>query len=332
VSEHGFEFAGAQLEWPIGSAAGMTNHPTIEGVAARFDTLTASGLSVVTIGSWKLGGETGGNGYAQTDAGWEHVNVDEYLDLQNGAGYNAKGLPGPGADNGMPALPDLLVLARSRGVEMGLSFSPHTSDPLSEMPEILEHSRRALREGVLYVEINLSCPNVPGRPPFYQDADGLEHFYDMVASGPALLNYHGRPGLYPKYGPRTEGEYVFQERDKSLGGLVTSNTLGNQEPKDAEGNPAIHVNGGRAGMSGPALNWLGEEQLALALDHEPSSHEIVSALGVSTGADVYRRHDEMGAKLVQLGSVLYWPEQVGCETPAEVVQQIKEEYVAAAAA
>jgi dihydroorotate dehydrogenase (fumarate) len=200
------------------------------------------------------------------------------------------------------------------------------------MPEILEHSRRALREGVLYVEINLSCPNVPGRPPFYQDADGLEHFYDMVASGPALLNYHGRPGLYPKYGPRTEGEYVFQERDKSLGGLVTSNTLGNQEPKDAEGNPAIHVNGGRAGMSGPALNWLGEEQLALALDHEPSSHEIVSALGVSTGADVYRRHDEMGAKLVQLGSVLYWPEQVGCETPAEVVQQIKEEYVAAAAA
>lgn len=331
MGEQGFEFAGAQLDWPIGSAAGMTNHPTIEGVAARFDTLTTSGLSVVTTGSWKLGGETGGNGYIKTDAGWEHVNVDEYLDLGERSGYNAKGLPGPGTDNGMPALPDLLDMAWSRGVEVGLSFSPHTSEPLAELPEILELSRKALAAGVLYVEINLSCPNVPDRPPFYQDADSTATFFDMVAKRPVMLNRFNRPGLYPKYGPRTESDYQAQPTLWSIGGQVTSNTLGNQEPKDSEGNPAIEVNGGKAGMSGPALTWLGEEQLRRAVQNEFHGQEIISALGVSTGEDVKRRRD-IGAKLVQLGSVLYWPELVGCETPAEVVEQVKDELVTAMAA
>lgn len=329
MSEQMFEFAGVQLDWPIGSAAGMTNHPTVEGVAARFDTLTASGLSVVTLGSWKLGGETGGNGYTKSGPGWEHVHTDEYLDLAVGAGYNAKGLPGPGTDNGMLALPDLLDVARSRNVEVGLSLSPHTSEPLQELPEILEIGRKALEAGVLYVEVNLSCPNVPGRPPFYQDVEGLGAFFDMVASKPVMLNRHNRPGLYPKYGPRTEADYFAQPTHWSIGGQVTSNTLGNQEPLDTEGQPAIEVNGGKAGMSGPALTWLGEEQLQRAIHHEFRGQEIVSVLGVSTGEDVRRRLD-MGAKLVQLGSVLYWPKLIACETPAEVVQQIKDEFAAAA--
>lgn len=328
MSENGFEFAGAQLDWPLASAAGMTNHPTIEGVAARFDTLTASGLSVVVAGSWKLGSETGGNGYVKTDTGWEHIHTDEYLDLASRAGYNAKGLPGPGTDNGMPALPDLLDMAWSRGVEMGLSLSPHTSDPLSELPEILDLTDKALAAGVLYVEVNLSCPNVPGRPPFYQDADGLARFYEMVARHRVLLNRYGRPGLYPKYGPRTDDDYQSQPLLWSLGGQVLSNTLGNQEPVDESGSPAIQVNNGKAGMSGPALNWLGEEQLERAVRHEFKGPEIVSALGVSTGHDVKRRRDA-GAKLVQLGSVLYWPELVGCETPAQVVRQIEDEFVVA---
>ena len=331
MSEYQFEFAGAQLDWPIGSAAGMTNHPTIEGVAARFDTLTASGLSVVTAGSWKLGEESGGNGYIKTDAGWEHVNVDEYLDLEAGAGYNAKGLPGPGTDNGMPALPDLLDVAWSRGVEMGLSFSPHTSEPLEELPEILELGRKALAAGVLYVEINLSCPNVPGRPPFYQDTEGVLAFADLVDARPIMLNRHGRPGLYPKFGPRTAHDFINIGVLPGIGGSVTSNTLGNQEPVDSEGNPAVHVNNGRAGMSGPALTWLGEEQLQQAVEHEFKGQETVSVLGVSTGEDVKCRRD-MGATLVQLGSVLYWPNLVGCETPAEVVNQIKGEFMDAMSA
>jgi dihydroorotate dehydrogenase len=326
MANKGFEFAGAQLDWPIGSAAGMTNYPTIEGVAARFDTLTASGLSVVPLGSWKLGGESGGNGYDRTSTGWEHVRVDEYLDLATGAGNNAKGLPGPGTDNGMPRLPDFLDMARSRGVEVGLSLSPHTPEPLQEMPEILELGRKALAAGVLYVEVNLSCPNVPGRPPFYQDTEGVSAFFDMVASGKVMLNRYGSPGLYPKYGPRTEGDYRSQPTLWSVGGQVTSNTLGNQEPKDADGNPAIEVNGGKAGMSGPALAWLGEEQLRRAVRHEFRGQEIVSVLGAATGADVKRRLD-MGAALVQLGSVLYWPELVGCETPAQVVEQVKAQLV-----
>ncbi len=326
MSEQGFEFAGAELDWPIGSAAGMTNHPTIDGVAARFDTLTASGLPVVTAGSWKLGGESGGNGYVKNGSSWEHVYIDDYVDLEARAGYNAKGLPGPGTDNGMRALPDLLDLAWSRGVEMGLSFSPHTAEPLSELPEILELGRKALAAGVLFVEVNLSCPNVPDRPPFYQDIESVLGFCNLVDRGPVMRNRYGYPGLYPKFGPRTNREFVMIGAVPDIGGLVTSNTLGNQEPKDAHGNPAVQVNGGRAGMSGPALAWLGEEQLEQAARLEFKSMEIVSALGVSTGYDVKRRLDA-GARLVQLGSILYWPQLVNCDTQTEVVDRVKAEFV-----
>lgn len=322
----GFELGGAQLDWPIGSAPGLTNHPDIEGVAARFDTLTSSGLCFVPLGSWKLGEPNGGNGFVWTGKGWEHVNTDEYLDLETGAGYNAKGLPGPGTDVGMERLPDLIDLARSKGVETGISFSPHTQEPLKELAEFRELGRRALDAGVLYVEVNLSCPNVPNRPPFYQDPESVQAFYDMFKLDEPLLNHFGRPGIYPKYGPRTDDNYVDVSPSSSIGGQVTSNTFGNQEPKSPDGKPAISVNGGKAGMSGPALNWLGEEQLQLARENEHPSQEIISVLGVSTGADVKRRL-EMGATAVQLGSVLYWPELVGCETPAQVVSQIKRQFV-----
>lgn len=330
MSEMSFEVAGAELDWPIGSAAGMTNHPSVEGVAARFDTFTKAGLGFVVLGSWKLGEASGGNGYVQTETGWQHRHVDEYVDLDGEAGYNAKGLPGPGTDAGMQALPDFIDLARSRDVETVLSLSPHTAEPLKELRELLEIGRKALKLGVLYVEVNLSCPNIPSRPPFYRDIESVVEFYQMVEAGAPLINRYGHPGLYPKFGPRTEADYFEGWRIPGIGGLVTSNTLGNQEPADEAGRPAVGVNGGKAGMSGPALAWLGREQLAQARAHEQPDQQIISVLGVSTGAEVKRRL-ELGASAVQLGSVLYWPELIGCETPVEAVRQIKQEFVTAVA-
>ncbi len=333
----GFELAGAELPWPIGSAAGMTNHPDIEAVAARFAGLTEAGLGFVVLGSWKLGEASGGNGYIKNDTGWEHVGGDEYVDIETGAGFNAKGLPGPGTDTGIDRLPDLIDLGHSQGVEVALSLSPHTSEPLEELREILEVGRKALAAGVLYVEVNLSCPNVPGRPPFYQDIDAVGQFYEMVRSGAPLPNRHGQPGIYPKYGP---GLTLAQMRatmqmtigSQSIGGRVTSNTLGNQQPMLPDGvTPAIQVNNGKAGESGPALTWLGREELLHARETQQimpgaSTEQLVSVLGVTTGREVKRRLD-LGASAVQLGSVLYWPELISCETQAETVEQIKVGFV-----
>jgi dihydroorotate dehydrogenase len=314
-----FELAGAELDWPIGSAAGMTNHPDIEVVANRLDNLTRAGFSFVLAGSWTLGEASGGNGYIRTATGWEYIGGDEYVDPIAKAGYNAKRLPGPGTDIGISRLPDLVDVAHSRDVELALSLSPHSGSPLEELKEIYHVARTALSQNVLYVEVNLSCPNVPGRPPFYLDKEGIDAYYTFLDEQPILRNHYGLPGLWHKFGPMSE-----RPKAPPSGGVVTSNTLANQEPKLPNGEPAITVNEGRAGMSGPALKELGRAQLALWASR---GNQRVSALGIDSGHEVRYRIDH-GADAVQIGSLIYWPEELAnADTPAEVVDTMKREFL-----
>ena len=339
MAQNEFSLAGAELDWPIGSAAGLTNHPDIEIVANRFENIVKSGVSFAVLGGWTLGEVRSGSGYIKTDTGWDYIGGDEHYDIELGAGWNAKSLPGPGTDTGLDRLDDLVDIANSRNVEVGLNLSPHSGNPVEELKELLEVGRKALNKGVLFVEINLSCPNIPDRPPFYQDLDGVLEYYAYKDTIPPLVNKHGRLGSYEKFGP-FEGDFIdvkYFPHDSNSGGLVTSNTLGNQEPKLANGEPAIKVNNGKAGMSGPALKELGFEQTRLWVKARErlawiggaASREIISVLGVSTGQEVKRRL-VAEASAVELGSVLYWPELVGCESPAEVVEQIKQEILEAA--
>ncbi len=328
-----FELAGAELSWPIGSAAGLSNHPDIEVVANRIQNLAEAGFSFIPAGSWKLGEPDGGNGYVKTDTGWDYLGGDEYVDLELRAGYNAKGLPGPGTDLGMAHLTDLMDIARSRGAEFALSLSPHTGQPVEELKELVEVGRKALDAGVLYVEVNLSCPNIPDRPPFYMDVEGVTQFYDNLARVAPLRNRHDKPGLYLKFGPVNPENVqpMYRYTSESIGGHIRSNTLGNQTP-DHEGENPIKVNNGKAGMSGPALRELGQEQLHM-FTFEPVSEigkkvigETISVLGIDSGQEVRYRIDR-GANAVQIGSIAYWPELLGLETTAEVVDRVKQEFL-----
>lgn len=325
-----FTLAGSELSWPIMTAPGLTNHPDIEQVANLFDMYTSIGLGGVALGGWKLGEASGGNGYRWNPdlKSWDYFGGDEYADIENGAFFNAKGLPGPGTDQGLERMDDFIDMAWGRGVEVTLNLSPHTAEPLKELEELIEVGRKSLNKGVLLVEFNLSCPNIPGRPAFYKDRQSVAMFLDMMDRSQPLTNRYGMPGAYLKYGPTEPGERIVFRRAQGVGGVILSNTLGNQEPKKSDGSPAIAVNEGKAGMSGPALESLGREQLQ---NNSEIDGEVISALGVSHGEEVKRRL-ELGARAVQIASVLYCPELIGCETPAEVAGQIKNEFVQAMAA
>lgn len=321
-----FKLAGAELDWPIGMAPGLTSHPDINMVAGYLDHYASLGLGFVLPSSWTLGGAHGGNGYVKTESGWKYVGGDEHVDRGLRAGYNSKGLAGPGTDSGMASLGDLVDMVRGHGTEMALSLSPHSGKPLEELRDLVEVGRQALKKGVLYVEFNLSCPNIPDRPPFFQDTASVYRFYEYLDQGATALNRFGHPGFYAKYGPLN---FVLpnQPRPKSLGGRITSNTLGNQEPYLADGQPAIKVNNGKAGMSGPALRVLGRAQLEMWREAEPEV-EHVSVLGVDSGYEVKKRLD-LGASAVQLAAILNWPELRECESPGEVVELVKEEFIEA---
>ncbi len=329
--EQKFVFAGAELDWPLAISAGLSNHPSIEGVASQYEYYCASGVSVALLGSWTVGDERSGNGYQKINNHWEYLGGDEYVDLKNLAGYNAKGLPGPGTNLGMPRLKDFVDLARSKNIEPGLSLSPHGGEPLEELKEIISLARTALKAGMLYVEVNLSCPNVEGRPAFYLDPESLFDFYEYLYTQNDLQNKYDKPGVYLKYGPyeNPESSAPMSYLPALLGGVVTSNTLGNQIPINDEGEEMIKVNGGKAGKSGPALKLLGRQQTALwAGPNSPKrrQQELVSVLGVGSGQEVKKRLD-LRASLVQMGSILYWPELVGCDSAGAVIDKVKKEFV-----
>jgi dihydroorotate dehydrogenase len=331
-----FMIAGAQMDWPIGVGAGPTNHPDIEVVARRVDQFSSIGVSALTAGTWKLGDASGGNAHLfLPDGTWMHQGGDEYVDLVARAGHNSKGLPGPGVDGGLSRLGDLLEITESRKVRLGLSLSPHSGEPLAEFPELLAAAKKALKIGVYWVELNLSCPNIPDRPAFYKDLESVMRLMHMISNlkGGALVNRLGERALFPKFGPMDASvdddslrQGVIYYRNW-LGGVVTSNTIGNQEPKLPNGEPAILVNKGRAGMSGPACAEEGSRQLLLWNNaRRGRDFSLISVLGVAAGDEVYQRLKN-GADAVQAVSAFYWPELVDQESAAAVADMLKEQFV-----
>jgi|GEM_PF-2689214 dihydroorotate dehydrogenase len=336
-----FKLAGAELDWPIGTAAGMSNHPDIEVVARRFEGLVALGVGEAVLGSVKLGLASGGNAHVQQpDGSWDYLGGDEYVEVDKGIGHNSKGLPGPGVDSVLERIDDFIDLGRAKNTEVSLSISPHTQDPLSEIPELLEAARKALKAGVLRVEFNLSCPNVPERPAFYLDIEAVRKFITLVDDQKdSLRNRFNHPGVTPKFGPMGKIEKAIDEgylrgdvslamRKGIFGGTVTSNTiLGEGVPKEDGGNE-ITVNNGKAGQSGPYFEEIGRNQLDRWLFSQVPTqrNEIISVLGISTGTEVLRRLN-LGASFCQLASVIYWPELAGGESAKAVVEKIRYQFI-----
>ncbi len=244
-------------------------------------------------------------------------------------------MPGPGVDGGISRIEDLLDITESKGVKAGLSLSPHSSEPLNEFPELLAAAEKALKAGVYWVELNLSCPNIPDRPPFYKDLESVMRLMHMISNlkGGALVNRFGQKALFPKFGPMDSGvddeslrQGVIYYRDW-LGGAVMSNTIGNQEPKLPNGEPAILVNKGKAGKSGPACAEEGSRQLQLwNAAKRGRDFSLISVLGVGSGDEVYQRLED-GADAVQIVSAFYWPELVGKESAGAVADSIKKQFV-----
>lgn len=339
-----FMVAGASLDWPMGTGAGLTNHPDMEVVARNIEYYCGLGLPEVVAGGYKLGDAHGGNGYVKLPSGlWEYIGGDEYPDEVNRAGYNAKGLPGPGLSAVVERASDLLEIANNKAVELSVNISPHTPEPLSEMDDLFDTAEKLLKAGFLRVEFNLSCPNIPDRPPFYLDTESVNRFVEIAGKWrDRTRNKNNLPGIYPKFGPMGTSldeqelrKFIWQSsRYGTFGGVVTSNTLGGQEPKLDSGEPAILANGGKAGKSGPAMRDEGMRQLSLWLTARDSSvdGELVSSLGVLSGENILNRlatrNGKVGAAFCQLTSVLYWPGLVEHQDAQGVVNEFKNDIVA----
>jgi dihydroorotate dehydrogenase (fumarate) len=177
----------------------------------------------------------------------------------------------------------------------------------------------------MMMEINLSCPNIPGKPPPAYDAASLSEYILAIAEAGQSF---GRAPKHPvhvgiKTPPYTyHGQFqnlimALEESAKLPNGcpisfITATNTLGSCLVLNASNEPALgSANGtGIGGMAGDALHpiALGNvktiRQMLDASEHSQLRRISVIGIGGVSDADGFRRMKSVGATAVGVGTAL----------------------------
>jgi len=265
-----------------------------------------------TIGALVLGSYTQ-NEHAGNDADG-HYNVF-WWDKEQEAAYNSIGLRNPGSKNASGFLPEAIKVMEAAGQLAIISVTTlKGEDPKVVLPEMAEW---ALEMGAQAVEFNGSCPNLdPQHPLLCYDVD------EMLG---VVVAVRQRVGYAPVLGVKvsdlpydTVEDYIGMDLDF----YDVINTKGNQPSpiNPATGRPAIEVNEGLAGQSGPIIHGLARENLLKWKDilrrHQRDKIDILSIGGVDDGYEVYDRIHNMGALMVGGAQEFY-----RAKDPREVAQR-----------
>jgi dihydroorotate dehydrogenase len=266
-------------------------HRTPLGVAAGFDKngTTFAGLGKLGFGHVEVGTIT-----LAPQAGNDRPRI--FRRLGERALVNRMGFPNDGADRISARL-----LRRPRGLVVGANVSKRRDASLDEAPEDCRAVARAVVGRCDYLVVNVSSPNTPG----LRDLQQVERLRDVLL---AVREEVGETPLLVKISPDLEDDDVDAIADLAvelgLAGIVATNTT-------------IAHDGPQGGLSGPPLR---AQSLALLrrLHARVGDHiTLVSAGGVSSGADAWERICA-GATLVQAYTgFVYggprWPSRVNRE-------------------
>lgn len=177
----------------------------------------------------------------------------------------------------------------------------------------------------LMMEINLSCPNIPDKPPPAYDGAALTEYIDAIAK--AKLSFSTDHKKYLHVGIKTP-PYTFHdqfqtlidalERSSSLQGgcpisfITATNTLGSCLVLDANLTPALGSASGTGigGMAGDALHplALGNVKTIRSMLDESENEDVkgISIIGIGGVSDAagWRRMRAVGAGAVGVGTAL----------------------------
>ncbi|KAJ3535283.1 hypothetical protein NM208_g7199 [Fusarium decemcellulare] len=161
----------------------------------------------------------------------------------------------------------------------------------------------------LAVEINLSCPNIPGAPPPAYDSTALGSYLALLPKKPSLPIGIKTPP-YTHHGQFSTLITALEKVPSSLSFITATNTLGScLILDDATGSFSPQLpNLGVGGMAGPPLHPLAlgnVSTLRKLLDQVPElCHiRIIGVGGVRDGAG-YQRMRAVGAYAVAVGTAL----------------------------
>lgn len=162
---------------------------------------------------------------------------------------------------------------------------------------------------VLAMEVNLSCPNIPGAPPVAYDAQSLTEYLQMLPEQPSIP-----VGIKtPPYTHAGQYEALVSALERSNAGerlsfITSTNTLGSCLILDDKCEVPVLPAGGVGGMAGPPLHPLSLGNVATIrklLDERKglAGIAIIGVGGVSDGRG-YQRMRAVGASAVALATAL----------------------------
>ncbi|CEJ93120.1 hypothetical protein VHEMI08734 [[Torrubiella] hemipterigena] len=158
----------------------------------------------------------------------------------------------------------------------------------------------------LAMEVNLSCPNIPGVPPPAYNRDELVRYLNLLPAHPTIPVGLKTPP-YTHDGQFRELMSALKEHAGKVSFLTATNTLGSCLVFNGDMAEALPSQDGLGGMAGPALHPLAlgnVRSLRRMLDDAGLSEvDIIGVGGVSDGSG-YLRMRKAGASMVALASGL----------------------------
>ncbi|TGO70738.1 hypothetical protein BELL_0674g00010 [Botrytis elliptica] len=219
----------------------------------------------------------------------------------------------------------LLELAQDKSLQQ-LTSKPwivSVTGSAEEVGECYEHILRQHGKANLnlMMEINLSCPNIVGKPPPAYDGEAMASYIKVIKSMKTGTTDKIHVGI--KTPPYTYSEQfknlisalefgALPSGDNAISFVTTTNTLGSCLIIDDLGNPALGSSNGEGigGMAGDALHpiALGNvKTIRRMLDASPLEHmrsiEMIGVGGVKDSAG-FSRMRRVGASIVGVGTAL----------------------------
>jgi dihydroorotate dehydrogenase (NAD+) catalytic subunit len=266
------------LNNPVMTASGTSGYGT--ELAASFDLAALGAVVVKSLAAFEWGG-----------------NPPPRLHPTPAGMLNSVGLQGPGLPYWLKhVLPDLV----RTGATVIASIWGRSVEEYRSAAELLSTAP----DGVVAVEINLSCPNVISghRPDPYGSqlfAHDPQLTADVVAAVAAAA---GRP-VWAKLSPNTDRvvEVASAARDAGAEAVTCVNTLLGLAYDPATRSPALGAGGG--GLSGPAIH-----PVAVRIVHEVAAalpgYPVIGVGGIATGWDA-EEFLLAGAVAVQVGTATF---------------------------
>ena len=221
---------------------------------------------------------------------------------------NSEGLPNAGVDYYISE--EAIRALSTSGKPYLVSLSGSSLDDNLEML-----SRVMDVDGIAGIELNLACPNVPGKPIIAYDFDMMEKWIKKICSHP---KFKSKP-LGVKMAPYFDAPHFEQAASivakYPIKFITCINTIGNALMVDADNEmPSMLAKGGFGGLGGgyvkPTALANVNTMCRLLSEKNRSDIDVVGVGGVGSGRDAFEMI-LVGAKAVQVGTC-HWTEGAGC--------------------